>query len=73
MVMTNLVEFLRRMSHRARTRGRQLARSVARQTPILLDVAAFVVIVVGTARLFGDWAFLVAGFLLILAGLRASE
>jgi hypothetical protein len=40
--------------------------------PVLLDVAAFVAITVGAARLFGDWAWLIAGLLLILAGLRSQ-
>ena len=41
--------------------------------PIILDLAAFLVIVVGVWRLAGDWALIAAGVLLILAGLRAQS
>ena len=41
--------------------------------PVLLDLAAFTAIIIGTAVLAGAWAFIVAGGLLILAGLRASD
>ena len=41
--------------------------------PVLLDVAAFVAITIGTAILFGPWAWIVAGGLLIAAGIRASD
>ncbi len=40
--------------------------------PVLLDVAGFLAIVIGTAILFGAWAWLVAGVLLILSGIRAQ-
>ncbi len=52
-----------------------LARYTARARralPVLLDVAGFAALVVGTAVLFGPWAWLVAGVLLILAGVRFS-
>ncbi len=38
--------------------------------PVLLDVAGFTALVVGTAVLFGAWAWLTAGVLLIVAGVR---
>ena len=41
--------------------------------PVLLDVAAFLSLTIGTAILAGAWAWIVAGGLLILAGLRASD
>jgi len=40
--------------------------------PVILDTLGFVAIVVGVALLFGAWAWLAAGLLLILAGLRAQ-
>jgi len=43
---------------------------IRRTVPILLDVAGFAALVIGTAILFGAWAWLVAGVLLILAGVR---
>jgi hypothetical protein len=43
------------------------------RAPVILDVAGFVCIVVGAAILFGAWSLLVAGGLLITAGLRASD
>ena len=52
---------------------KQFRRWVKTSAPILLDVAAFVALIVGTAVLFGAWAWIVAGVLLVLAGLRASE
>ena len=41
--------------------------------PVVLDVAGFVALVVGTAVLFGAWAWLAAGGLLILAGVRFGD
>jgi len=38
--------------------------------PVVLDVAGFAALVVGTAVLFGAWAWIVAGVLLVLAGIR---
>ncbi len=38
--------------------------------PVILDVAGFTALVVGTAVLFGAWAWLTAGVLLIVAGVR---
>lgn len=58
---------------RIRQASRFIARNFRTALPIVLDVAAFVCIVIGAAVLFGDWAWLVAGFLLILAGLRAQS
>lgn len=51
----------------------RLWRWVKASAPVLLDVAAFAAIVIGTARLWGDWGWLAAGVLLVLAGLRASS
>jgi hypothetical protein len=44
-----------------------------RAAPVLLDAAGFVAIVVGTARMAGDWAWIVAGVLLVLVGWRAQS
>ncbi len=41
--------------------------------PVVLDVAGFVALVVGSWLLFGAWAWLVAGVLLILAGVRFGD
>ncbi len=38
--------------------------------PVILDVAGFTALVIGTAVLFGAWAWLTAGVLLIVAGVR---
>ena len=40
--------------------------------PVLLDVAGFAAITVGLWLLAGEWAWIVAGLLLILAGYRAQ-
>ncbi len=39
----------------------------------MLDVAGFVAITVGVWLLAGEWAFIVAGGLLVLAGFRAQS
>ncbi len=41
--------------------------------PILLDVAAFAALTVGTWLLFGAWAWITAGLLLIVAGVRFGQ
>ena len=38
--------------------------------PVLLDVAGFAALTVGTWVLFGAWAWMTAGVLLIVAGVR---
>ena len=38
--------------------------------PVLLDVAGFTALTVGTWVLFGAWAWMTAGVLLIVAGVR---
>ena len=50
-----------------------LARLARQNAPVVFDAAGFVLIVIGVAILWGDVAWLVAGFLLILAGVRASD
>ncbi len=54
-------------------RYRRAVQFLKKIAPVLLDLAAFVVIVIGSIRLFGDPAWLVAGALLITAALRASD
>lgn len=63
----------RRSSHAVTTWIRQTARHIARRAPVLLDVAAFVAITIGVGRLAGDWAWIVAGGLLMLAAIRAQD
>ncbi len=41
--------------------------------PVLLDVAGFAALVVGSWLLFGAWAWITAGLLLIVAGVRFGE
>ena len=41
--------------------------------PVLLDVAGFVALTVGTWLLFGAWAWITAGVLLILAGIEIGK
>ena len=41
--------------------------------PVLLDVAGFTALTVGTWVLFGAWAWMTAGVLLIVAGFRFGE
>ena len=41
--------------------------------PVVLDVAGFTALVVGTWLLFGAWAWVTAGVLLIVAGVRFGE
>ena len=38
--------------------------------PVVLDVAGFAALVVGTWVLFGAWAWITVGLLLIVAGVR---
>ena len=40
--------------------------------PVVLDVVGFAAITVGVYLLFGYWAWIVAGALLVLAGYRAQ-
>jgi hypothetical protein len=51
----------------------QLPALLKKAAPVLLDIAGFVVIVIGTARLWGDVAWLVAGVLLVVGGYRAQS
>ncbi len=48
-------------------------RFTKQSSPVLLDVAGFVAITVGVWLLAGEWAWLAAGGLLILAGYRAQS
>ena len=48
-------------------------RFTKRSSPVLLDVAGFVAITFGVWLLAGEWAFIVAGGLLILAAYRAQS
>ncbi len=41
--------------------------------PVVLDVAGFAALTVGTWALFGAWAWITAGLLLIAAGVRFGE
>ncbi len=41
--------------------------------PVLLDVTGFAALVVGTWFLFGAWAWITAGVLLILAGIEIGK
>ncbi len=47
-------------------------RFTKRSAPVLLDVAGFAAITVGVWLVFGAWAWIAAGGLLILAGFRAQ-
>ena len=51
----------------------RIGRFLARTAPVLLDVAGFVAVTVGVWLLAGVWAWIVAGGLLILAGIRAQS
>ena len=44
-----------------------------RYLPVVLDVAAFVALTAGTWLLFGAWAWITAGLLLIVAGVLLGE
>jgi hypothetical protein len=50
-----------------------VGRFTKRSSPGLLDVAGFTAITVGVWLLAGEWAWLAAGGLLILAGYRAQS
>ena len=50
----------------------QVWRFTKRSSPVLLDVAGFAAITTGVWILFGAWAWIVAGALLVLAGYRAQ-
>jgi len=41
--------------------------------PVILDVAGFTALTIGTWVLFGAWAWMTAGVLLIVAGFRFGE
>ena len=41
--------------------------------PVLLDAAGFTALTIGTWVLFGAWAWMMAGVLLIVAGFRFSD
>ena len=43
---------------------------VVKYLPVVLDVAGFTALTVGTWVLFGAWAWMTAGVLLIVAGVR---
>jgi hypothetical protein len=47
-------------------------RFTLRSSPVLLDVAGFVAIIIGVWVLAGAWAWIVGGGLLVLAGYRAQ-
>ena len=47
-------------------------RFTRQSSPVLLDLAGFTAITTGVWFLFGAWAWLAAGVLLILAGYRAQ-
>ncbi len=51
----------------------RIGRFLARAAPVLLDVAGFVAVTVGVWLLAGEWAWVAAGGLLILAGFRAQS
>ena len=57
----------------ARLDPRTAWRFTKRSSPVLLDFAGFVAITIGVWLLAGDWAWLAAGGLLILAGYRAQS
>ena len=48
-------------------------RFTKQSAPVLFDVAGFVAVTVGVWLLAGEWAWIVAGVLLILAGYRAQS
>ncbi len=48
-------------------------RSIRAAAPVLLDTVGFVAVTVGVYLLAGDWAWVVGGGLLILAGYRAQS
>lgn len=64
---------IRYLAQRAEVRIRAVARTGRRGLPVLLDVAGYVLVVVGVAKLWGEVAWLAAGVLLILSGLRAQS
>ena len=43
---------------------------VVKYLPVVLDVTGFAALVVGTWFLFGAWAWITAGLLLVVAGVR---
>jgi hypothetical protein len=51
----------------------QLPALLKKAAPVLLDIAGFGCLVVGTAVLFGPWAWFTAGALLVVAGFRAQS
>ncbi len=53
------------------TRLARLGRLIRHAAPVLLDAGGFAAIILGVWLLAGEWAFIVAGGLLILAGYRA--
>ena len=55
------------------TRLARIGRLLWTARPILLDAAAFAAITIGVWLLAGEWAWIVAGVLLVLAGRRAQS
>lgn len=54
--------------------GRRISRFIAKNLPVLLDIAALVALVVGVRILYGSgWAWIAAAAGLMLAGLRAQS
>ena len=46
---------------------------VVKYLPVVLDAAGFTALTVGTWVLFGAWAWMTAGVLLIVAGVRFGQ
>jgi hypothetical protein len=61
------------MVARLGSRTLRVRRFAQRSSPVLLDLAGFTAITVGVYLLFGAWAWVVAGGLLVLAGFRAQS
>jgi hypothetical protein len=57
----------------ARLGPRMVWRFTQRTLPVILDLTGFAAITVGVYLLFGYWAWIVAGALLVLAGFRAQS
>jgi hypothetical protein len=64
--MTGTLSYVRQL-------GVSVWRFTERSSPVLLDVAGFTAITVGVWLLAGEWAWLAAGGLLVLAGYRAQS
>ena len=55
------------------TRLARAGRFLQRSAPVLLDLSGFAAITIGVWFLFGAYAWIVAGALLVLAGFRAQS